>query len=772
MSLKLGGLFKGRRTRRAKLEHEKVPIKPRTKLLVRLLLAALILAASVVFFPLTVTFDPPSFQEGSISDEEIIAPFSFEVTKPGQDLELERARAAEEVLPTFVPIHRGLSFETVLDKVDAARSDRERINSVLDSLFVTLSVPTLNLLASPDSGRVLTREARRLLEQARTARLVGEEDTDLLRKYNRIRLNISEEQELLTSQVQDVGRLSDRAWEQGMKQLGARGADAMAELVRALATPNLVYDHAATEAARQAARASVSATRATILKGERIVDANERITAEQVVVLEALQDALLHRSVGTGLRAWLLPFLGRALLVFVFLALGTVFLRSVRPKIWDDLGHLTLMTAVTLLILALAGAIARLPGVHEYLVPLSLAAVVTTLLIGNLSALGLVVALSVLVGAISGWGLPVTLIGAVGGVIAVYSVQNVSHRMGFLSSIVPIALGMILVMLGLHLVGSGTPWSNLLRDMGWLAANAALSIALAMFFLPLFEKIFGLASNITLLELSDLNRPIFKRMMLEANGTYHHSMIVGSLAEAAAEAVGANPLLARVGGYYHDIGKIAKSGYFGENMREGIRNPHEKLTPHMSSLILESHVRDGLEVAREIGLPGDVACFIPEHQGTTLMQYFYEKATELDPEVEERDYRYPGPRPQTKETGLVMLADASEAIVRSLDDHNPKKVRAALARLFEVRISDGQLDDCRLTMADLAKIREAFTHVLIGVFHGRVKYQWQKDGGEDALAETKGSRVFYPELETAIGTRGTPGGFASSSQATRQVRRR
>jgi membrane-associated HD superfamily phosphohydrolase len=192
----------------------------------------------------------------------------------------------------------------------------------------------------------------------------------------------------------------------------------------------------------------------------------------------------------------------------------------------------------------------------------------------------------------------------------------------------------------------------------------------------------------------------------------------------------------------------------------------------MSSLILESHVRDGLEVAREIGLPGEVAAFIPEHQGTTLMQYFYEKAVELDPEVEERDYRYPGPRPQTKETALIMLADASEAIVRSLDDHSPKKLRGALSRLFEARMSDGQLDDCGLTMADLNKVRDAFIHVLTGVFHGRVKYQWQKRGGEKELEGAAGRRVFYPELETAIGTRKTPSGFASTSQATSKARRR
>ena len=230
-------------------------------------------------------------------------------------------------------------------------------------------------------------------------------------------------------------------------------------------------------------------------------------------------------------------------------------------------------------------------------------------------------------------------------------------------------------------------------------------------------------------------------------------------------------MLARVGGYYHDIGKIAKPVYFGENLRDGLRNPHEKLTPHMSSLILESHVREGLELAREIGLPRTVAAFIPEHQGTTLMQYFFNKALEMDPEVEERDYRYPGPRPQSKETAVVMLADAAEATVRSLDDPSPKRIRAALDRLFDARFGDGQLDDCGLTVADLTKVREAFTHVLSGVLHSRVKYPWQTAGGERALGESGGAHVFHPELETGIVSIEVSGELASTSAGSGSLRR-
>jgi len=437
-----------------------------------------------------------------------------------------------------------------------------------------------------------------------------------------------------------------------------------------------------------------------------------------------------------------------------------------RPKEWDNLTTTTLLGTVSLLTLGLAGLIARSPGLDPFLIPIPLAAILITFLVDDIVALILVSWLSLLIGTVTGWGLSITLVGFVGGVAGVYSVRGVTHRLEIYRSMLLVAMAVTGAVVGVLLVGPNLPWTRLWQEVVWAVGGAVVCTAAAVLVLPVFEKSFGVVTNISLLELSDLNRPIFKRMMLEANGTYHHSMVIASLGEAAAEAVGANPLLARVGAYYHDIGKVAKSSYFGENMSKGSRNPHERLTPTMSSLILESHVREGLELAREIGLPGPVAAFIPEHQGTTLMQYFYNKAADSDPEVEERDYRYPGPKPQSKETAIVMLGDAAEATVRSLDDQSPNRIRAVLDRIFDMRIRDGQLDDCGLSVSDLPKIREAFTHVLSGVFHGRVKYQWQTDGGEPTPSE---ERVFHPELETGLGTSEVPGrtgAYATVSPAT------
>jgi putative nucleotidyltransferase with HDIG domain len=768
----LNRLFRGRRRRRAQLAHEMTPVPKRTRILVRALLSAIILVATTVLFPLRTGMTPPAYLEGTVSAEEILAPFDFGVPKLPQDLERERALAAEAVVPAVERLPSE-DRRPLVARLDTLRRDRRRAVRFLDSLGVSLSAPTLQVLASPDSGRVLIRELDRILDETLVQGMVDRGDAGLLEGRNRVRVSTPRGEEIIsTADIFTPGRLATRAAQRGEERLGPRAGAALAELAEAFAVPDLAYDPTATDSDRDAARASVSATLTTIQKGERIVDAHERITHQQVVVLEALRRATQERAGAQGIAGLLRPVVGRALLVLVAVFLFGMFLRSANREVWRDLRLNTAVTALALLTLGFAAVVARVPGLHPFAVPVPMAGVVTALLMGEAVALGMVVVLAAFLGAVTGWGLPVTLVTAVGGVVAVFSMRRVFQRWEFLRAIVPTAAGMLATLAGVQLVGVGVPGSNLPIEALWTAGNAVLSFALAMFMLPLFEQVFHLASDITLLELSDLNRPIFKRMMLEANGTYHHSMVVGSLAEAAAETIGANRLLARVGGYYHDVGKIAKSDYFGENLRKGMRNPHERLTPTMSSLILESHVREGMELAREVGLPTRVAAFIPEHQGTTLMQYFFTKASEMDAEVDERDYRYPGPKPQSKETAIVMLADAAEATVRSLDEHTPDRIRAVLDRTFQSRIVDGQLDECGLTLADLAGIRDAFIHVLIGVYHGRVKYQWQKDGGEESLADDMAESVFRPELETALGTREAPRGFANPPPAAAKTRRR
>jgi putative nucleotidyltransferase with HDIG domain len=241
--------------------------------------------------------------------------------------------------------------------------------------------------------------------------------------------------------------------------------------------------------------------------------------------------------------------------------------------------------------------------------------------------------------------------------------------------------------------------------------------------LPVFESLLGFTTNLTLLELSNLNHPLLRRLALEAPGTYHHSMIIGNLAEAAAEAIDANALLARVGSYFHDIGKMDKPEYFVENQQH-LRSKHEKLPPSMSALILESHVKRGRELALQHDLPDAVIDFIEQHHGTTTMSFFYHKAQQqtLNEPVREEDYRYPGPRPQTRETAIVMLADSVEAVSRTLDDPKPGRLQTAIHKVVETKFSAGQLEECDLTLKDLNRIEESFLKILLGVFHSRIDY--------------------------------------------------
>jgi cyclic-di-AMP phosphodiesterase PgpH len=262
--------------------------------------------------------------------------------------------------------------------------------------------------------------------------------------------------------------------------------------------------------------------------------------------------------------------------------------------------------------------------------------------------------------------------------------------------------------------------------------NAGL-LLLAYPFLLLFERGFGVTTDLTLLELSDTNRPLLKELSTRAPGTFNHAIQVANLAEAAADAIGANALQARVGALYHDIGKMIRPEYFIENQQPG-ENPHDRITPYMSALIIAEHVKAGEELGREHNLPEAVLSFIPTHHGTTLMEYFYRKAKEEGGEaavVDESEFRYPGPRPQTNEHGIVMLADSVEAASRSLDKPTPKRIEGLIDVIFKARIEDGQLAQTALTFSDLDRIRETFLSILNGVYHFRVKYPGQ-DGGDAA----------------------------------------
>ena len=316
------------------------------------------------------------------------------------------------------------------------------------------------------------------------------------------------------------------------------------------------------------------------------------------------------------------------------------------------------------------------------------------------------------------------------GTIALFSVQKIRNRGQMFHAILYILAGYAIINFSYGFIHYES-FKIMVKNFVFYMMPNAIFVPTAVFLLNgLFEKIFDVTTDTTLLELSDLNHPLLKRLSVEAPGTFHHSIIVGNLAEAASEEIGANSLLSRVGCYYHDIGKMQRAEYFVEN-QAGATNKNEGLSPTMSALIISKHVRAGLELGEEFKLPLAVKQFIPEHHGTSIMAYFLHKAEEtMDPkDINETDFRYPGPKPQTKETAIAMLADNVEAAARTLSNPNLQRISGLVDNLIEKRFQEGELDECDLTLRELNKIKGAFIRVLMGIHHLRIEYP--KEGTEE-----------------------------------------
>ncbi|HMK44716.1 MAG TPA: HDIG domain-containing protein [Dissulfurispiraceae bacterium] len=311
----------------------------------------------------------------------------------------------------------------------------------------------------------------------------------------------------------------------------------------------------------------------------------------------------------------------------------------------------------------------------------------------------------------------------VGSLTAAFSVLRCRRRSTLIQAGIYVCIANVLTA-AMILLAQGQLFSVVAPSSFLFGILAGVSvIALVTSMLPVIEYSFGLRTDISLVELLDHDQPLLKNLMVNAPGTYHHSIIVGNLAEAAAEAVGVNPLMARVTAYYHDIGKVKMPDYFVEN-QAGPVSRHEKLTPHMSSIILISHVKEGVELAKQHKLPKPVIDIIQEHHGTGLMTFFYQRAVEQSdgPPPNHEEYRYPGPRPQTRIAALVMMADAVEAATRSLSEPTPARIEAMVEKIINNIFLDGQIDECELTLKDLSAIKDSFVHVLLSIFHKRIQY--------------------------------------------------
>jgi len=413
--------------------------------------------------------------------------------------------------------------------------------------------------------------------------------------------------------------------------------------------------------------------------------------------------------------------LGLLLFIGIIVVMLSIYMRRYISDIGDH-NSLAIIGLITIVMALLIEVIHMTPELSSYLVPVASVGMLITILINSHLAMVVVLILSIIVALINRFDFSLFFFALVGGVAGIYSSLDVRHRRDLVRAGLYISAAnmMIIAMIGLIRQKS---FSQLGESFLWGIGNGFLSVILTMGILPYLEELFSITTSIKLLELSDFNQPLLKKLMVEAPGTYHHSIVVGNLVENASELIGANSLLARVGGYYHDIGKLKNPEYFSEN-QEGLLSKHDDLTPSMSSLVLISHVKEGVDLARESKLHRPIINIIEQHHGTSLLHYFYHKALEEKKvsKVEEEKYRYPGPKPKTKEAAIVMLADAVEATSRTVEEPSYERLKNMVDKVINDRFTDGQLNDCDITLVNLQRIAESFAHTLTGIYHTRVEY--------------------------------------------------
>jgi len=472
----------------------------------------------------------------------------------------------------------------------------------------------------------------------------------------------------------------------------------------------------------------ISEIKEVVNTGDIIVRSGRKVSPRQEQVLQEMARILRGQAAESGWLVPLLPALARVVMVLAVFTLLYLFLYYFRGEIYRSTPKLVAIFFAFALQLALIHLITRWE-LSVYLYPVALLPILITILFDAEVGILSTIILALLLGMLHRFDFTVTLMTVVVGMVACFTSREVRRRTHFFRIIFFTVIAyavFILVVESLKL----RPVSDIWTEVGYGLVNGIISSFLVIGVIPFFESLFGITTDITLLELSDMNHPLLKRLAIEAPGTYHHSIVVGNLSEAAAKAIGGNSLLARVGAYYHDIGKIEIPEYFVENQL-GIKSKHEMLTPSMSSIILSSHVKKGRMLGEIHDIPDDVLNFIEEHHGTMVMSYFYNKALQEGADESTADkFRYPGPRPLTRETGIAMLADAVEAASRTLDDPKPARINNLIQRIIDDRFKSGELDLCPLTLRDLAKIKEAFSQILVGIFHHRIAYP-KKEDAED-----------------------------------------
>lgn len=503
---------------------------------------------------------------------------------------------------------------------------------------------------------------------------------------------------------------------------------ALAEITEKVIAANMFLNEEATASRRQQAISEVEAVEKSVRQGEIIVRKGDVVTEADIDILERLG---LQKS---GINYYNIT--GRILISFILVLLLGFYFYKYQRSVWQNNSKLILIELLILAVVFLAKILTLFQNPFvDFMVPTAMASILLTVLIGSDTALITTLFISLLIAPIYDMNFNIVLTSFLAGLIGIFSVTKVKERGDIIRAGLNVSFILVFLIGGLSLMQQNQDWTYLIWSIGGGIVNGLLVGVLANGLLPYLEDLFDMTSSVKLLELSNPSQPILKRMLVEAPGTYHHSVIVGNLAETAAEDVGADSLLARAAAYYHDIGKLKRPYFFSDNQFGG-ENPHDKTSPNLSALIIKSHVKDGVEMAEQNGLPAKIIDIIKQHHGTNLISYFYQQALQDNKhdDIEKKDFRYDGPKPQSKEAAIIMLADITEAALRSknFNKNNHDRIEGFVRGLVKDKLIENQLDQSNLTLSDLDTIVKSFVKVLTGIYHQRVEYP------EKLLKEMKG----------------------------------
>ena len=776
--------FKKRKARAEKLKARQRAAGSHRDAVVGLLLALLLWVSALVLIYSGSTGPQTRLAEGQRAPVTVVAAVDFTCVDVSKT-ELNRHHAEKAVPPAFsinyAPQTTSLrALDKMYDRIlqgrmeaeerKAAETPAEELGSALDLLGIPLT-PSEALQLAPRGAEAEVRDAiRNVLRKMWAGGIVSPEEKNT--QFQGIASEGAIVIRRTDGSVTPPLALDDIPTSESSLPLAVSHVmealdhvripkDQLAALIKPWLTPNLLYDPALTAERRNDAREEVPPASMTVRAGTTIVEGSERITAQKMAMLtaherrlgelESPHDRLIRRIGNAGL-----------LLAALIACIGLV--QILTPDVIGKESKILLLIVLSLLVILPSKALLYLsavsrsvpPAVVEFAVPLALAPVLASVLLGSPMALPIGLWVSFAVSVLFDNSFTILTLGMVVTVVAALSTRHVRKRSQIYRAGLVVGLAKVLYAISIGAIRQQPAQLILEQCLVGLTSGIAGAFVAALL-IPIFEWLFKITTDLTLLELSDMGHPLLQRLAMEAPGTYHHSIVVANLGEAAATRIGANSLIVRVGAYFHDIGKLSKPEFFNENMSHR-ENPHDDLAPSMSTLVITSHVKEGISLARRHKLPRCVIDAVEQHHGTSLVSFFYHRAKQEAEQtngsrtagrsLNEQDFRYEGPKPRSREMAILALADAVEAAARSIEKPTPARIETLVNDITDGKVRDGQLSRCTLTLAELSEIKQSFVFTLANMLHVRIAYP--QDENKPSQSTEKGAAV--PEVRAASDT--------------------